>query len=83
MKSGTGTHAVTFFLKGTESFLFAAVGLLHVGSWVALYLLHLSQTIDSTITKDTMDSHVHGLLACSLIQEERCTKPFPINGRLL
>lgn len=67
---GNGMHAVIFLFKGTESFQFAAVRLLHVdvGNSVAYYQLHLlTNYLLNSITKDTMDSHIHSVLARSLM----------------
>lgn len=63
-------HAIIFLFKGTESFQFAAVRLLHVDvrSSVAYYQLHLfTNYLLNSITKDTMDSHIHSVLGCSLM----------------
>lgn len=45
------------------------------GSSVAYYKLHLfTNYLLKSMTKDTMDSHIHGVLACSLKKEEHLTK---------
>lgn len=72
-----GMHATIFLFKGTVSFQFAAVRLLYVGKFrhiLSATSLH-NQTICSTLwQKDTMGSHIHSVLACSLKKEEHCTK---------
>lgn len=55
------------------------------------YIFSQSNYLLNSMTKDTMDSHIHSVLACSLKKEEHCTKQrwsdlffnFQIHSRVL
>lgn len=70
-------HAIIFLFKGTVSFQFAAdfcTLMWGILSHTISYIFSQSNYLLNSMTKDTMDSQIHSVLACSLKQEEHCTK---------